>query len=116
MIKTSLERFDSPIVIINQVYKSEDWGVVASYVSKQDAGEEEDEVSFAKIGWHLYITHPNLNETDFDQVFGTLEAALEFGVDQIICGDLESATSPANGLKGESHPFGHYNSIVPLDL
>jgi hypothetical protein len=35
MIIPGLERFDSPVVIINQLYKGEDWGVVARYVSRQ---------------------------------------------------------------------------------
>ncbi len=113
MIKASLERFDSPTVIINQVHHGEDWSVVATYVSKQDIVEAEGETGFADIGWHVSITLPNLDDVDFDQTFSTPEAALEFGIKQIVSGNLKPAKSPATSLTGDkSHPFGHYDSIV----
>ena len=114
MIKASLEKFDSPIVIVNQIYEGEDWSVVASYVSKQDieAEEAEGEASLGEIGWHISVTLPNSDDVDFDQVFSTPETALEFGINQIVSGYLTPATSSVNGLKNENHPFGHYNSIV----
>lgn len=112
MIKVSLEKFDSPIVIINQVFEGEDWGVVASYMSKQDVEEAEGGVGLAEIGWHLRVTLPNFDDADFDQVFSTPEAALEFGINQIVSGSLAPVKSPVNGLQGESHPLGHYNSIA----
>ena len=109
MIKASLENFDSPIVIINQVYESEDWSVITNYVSKQDVIEAEGEANLAEIGWHVSVTLPNLDDVNFDQVFSTPEAALEFGINQIVSGNLAPATS---GLKGERHPIDHYNSIA----
>ena len=112
MLKANLERFDSPIVMINQVYESEDWGVVASYVCEQDVVDAEGEKNSAEMGWHVSVTLPNLDDMNFDQVFGTLEAALEFGISQIVSGNLLHATFPAKGLKDESHPFGYYHSIA----
>ncbi|MEN8177484.1 MAG: hypothetical protein ABFS39_02575 [Pseudomonadota bacterium] len=112
MIKASLEKFDSPVVIINQAYESEDWGVIASYVSQQDVGEADDEVGLEKIGWRVNVILPSMDEVDFDQVFSTPETALEFGITKILGGALVSAKSPENGLKDETHPFGHYHSIV----
>ena len=112
MIKASLEKFDSPIVIINQVYECEDWGVITNYMSEQDVIEAEGEADFAEIGWHVRVTLPNLDDMDFDQVFSTPETALEFGINQIVSGNLAPATSPVKGLEGESHPFGHYQSIA----
>lgn len=112
MIKASLEKFDSPIVMINQVYEGEDWGVVANYVSKHDLVEAEDEASFADIGWHLSVTLPNLDDVDFKQVFSTPESALEFGVNQIVSGNLVPNMSVENEKKAETYPFGRYDSIV----
>lgn len=112
MIKVSLEKFDSPIVIINQVFEDEDWGVVASYMSKRDVEEDEGGAGLAGIGWHVRVTLPSFDDADFDQVFSTPEAALEFGISQIVSGSLSPITSTVNGMKGDSHPLGHYNSIV----
>ena len=114
MIKSSLEKFDTPVVIINQVFEGEDWGVVASYVSKQDilteAGGEE---SLFDVGWHLSITRPDLDDVDFSQIFSTPEAALEFGIRQILSGALTPVSaSSVNPLKGDDHPFGHYHSVA----
>lgn len=112
MIKASLEKFDSPVVFINQVYEGEDWGVIASYVSQQDVIEAEDDASLEKIGWHVSVTLPSTDESDFDQVFSTLEAALKFGITNILSGALAPSKAPTNQLKVETHPFGHYGSIV----
>lgn len=112
MIKASLERFDSPTVIINQVYAGEDWGVVATYVSRQDIAETEGEANFTEIGWHVSVTLPNLDDADFEQIFSTPEAALEFGINQILSGNIRPVASPATGLPDESHPFGRYDSIA----
>jgi len=112
MIKASLERFDSPIVMINQVYENEDWGVIANYVSKQDVAETGEETSFVDIGWHVSVTFPNLDDVDFTQVFSTPESALEYGISQILSGNLVPATSVENTKKDVSHPFRKYDSIV----
>lgn len=112
MIKVSLEKFDSPTVIINHVYENEDWSVMATYVSKQDVIEAQGEAGFAEIGWHVSITLPNLDDADFDHVFSTPEAALEFGIDQIVNGSLTPTTTPSNGVNDGSHPFRHYHSIA----
>ena len=112
MIKPSLEKYDSPIVIINQVYEGEDWGVVANYVSKNYLLEAGDEIDLAEIGWHLSVTLPNLEDVDFDQVFGTAEAALEFGINQIVGGNLAAVTPPEKEQKCEVYPFGRYKSIA----
>ena len=112
MIKANLEKFDSPIVMINQEYAGEDWGVVASYVSKKDVVEAEDEIRLQQIGWHVSVTLPNMDDVDFDQVFSTPDAALEFGIRQIVSGNLASATPSENISKDESYPFGQYESIV----
>lgn len=112
MIKVSLEKFDSPVVIINQVFEGEDWGVVASYTSGLDVEEAEGGADLAKIGWHVRVTLPNFDDADFDQVFSTPEAALEFGVSQIVRGCLAPVKSPVNGVKGESFSLGSYKSIV----
>ena len=109
MIKASLEKFNSPIVIISQIYEREDWAVIASYVSKQDAEEAGGKANFADIGWYVSIILPNLDDEDFDQVFSTSEDALEFGITQIVSGSFVSAASPVNELKGKNHPFIHYH-------
>ena len=109
MIIPGLERFDSPVVIINQLYKGEDWGVVARYVSRQhiEGGESE-----AKIGWHLSVTFPDFEDVDLDRVFGTLEAALEYGINQIVSGNLTPATSPACEMRSKVYSFGDYERIA----
>ena len=109
MIIPGLERFDSPVVIINQLYKGEDWGVVARYVSRQyiEGGESE-----AKIGWHLSVTFPDFEDVDLDRVFGTLEAALEYGINQIVSGNLAASASPQNETKCKVYPFGQYKTIA----
>lgn len=114
MIKSSLEKFDTPVVIINQEFEGEDWGVVASYVSKQDVmNEDGDDKSLFDVGWHLSITLPNLDDIDFMQVFNTPEAALEFGIAQILSGALATATTAAKRqLGGDVHPFGQYPSVA----
>lgn len=114
MIKSSLEKFDTPVVIINQVFEGEDWGVIASYVSKQDIlAEDGSEESLFDVGWHLSITLPNLDDMDFAQIFSTPEAALEFGISQILSGALTPVSAPVvNQLKGDDHPFGHYHSVA----
>ena len=86
--------------------------MVANYLCEQVVADEEGEENLAEIGWHVSVTLPNLDDMNFDQVFGTLEAALEFGISQIVSGNLSQATFPANGLKDESHPFGYYHSIA----
>lgn len=116
MINCSLEKFDTPVVIINQEFENEDWGVVASYVSKQDILDQESDNGLDglfDVGWHVSITLPNLDDVDFAQVFSTPEAALEYGISQILSGSLKPvARSVANGLKGEEHPFGYYHSVA----
>jgi len=115
MISCSLEKFDTPVVIINQEFENEDWGVVASYVSKQDILDQKSEEGLFDIGWHVSITLPNLDDVDFAQVFSTPEAALEYGISQILNGSLKPVSqSVANGLngEGEEHPFGFYHSVA----
>jgi len=109
MINPGLERFDSPVVIINQLYRGEDWGVVARYVSTQDV---EGVASEAKIGWHLSVTFPDFEDVDLDQVFGTPEAALECGINQIISGNLMPATSSAGEVIAKAYSFGDYERIA----
>ncbi len=112
MIKPSLEKYDSPIVIINQVHEGEDWGVVANYVSKNNVLEAGYEATLAEIGWHVSVTLPNLEDVEFDQVFSTPETALEFGINQIVSGNLAAVTPSENERKCEVYPFGRYKSIV----
>ena len=64
MIKPGLEKFDSPVIMINQLYKGEDWGVIAHYMGTQDVEGVERE---AKIGWHLSVTFPDFEDVDLDQ-------------------------------------------------
>jgi len=112
MFMSSLERFDTPVVIINQVFEGEDWGVVASYVSEQDL-EVETEESLFVIGWHVSITLPNLDDVDLTQVFSTPEAALEYGISQILNGSLKPVSLPViNGQKDDVFPFGRYHSVA----
>ena len=110
MISPSLERFDSPVVIINQLYKHQDWGVVASYVSKQEVAGADGDI--ARVGWHVSVTLPDLDDVDFDQVFSTPEAALEFGINQIIGGTLTPAAPPADGMEAKVYSFGDYERIA----
>lgn len=112
MIKPGLEKFDSPFVIINQEHEGEDWGVAASYVSKQDVLEAEGELKLEKIGWQVSITLPNLDDVDFDEIFGTPESALEFGIKQILSGRLTPVVASEGVSQEETHPFGYYHSIV----
>lgn len=112
MIKASLEKFESPIVMINQVYDNEDWGVVANYVSKQDVAGAADELSFDDIGWHVSVTLPDLDDVDFKQVFSSPESALEFGINQILSGSLTPTRHTENGKIGDTPLFTHYDSIV----
>ena len=112
MIKSGLEKFDAPVVIINQVYQGEDWSVVASYISEQDVIGENGEPDLARIGWHPSVTFPNLDDVEFDQVFLTPEAALEFGIDQIISGNLKTTPPAAKVPEDTSYPFGRYERIA----
>lgn len=114
MIKSSLEKFDTPVVIINQVFENEDWGVVASYVSEKDISKTEGEESLFDVGWHVSITLPNLDDVDFDQLFSTPEAALEYGISQILSGSLVpvAPVSIVNRREGDDHPFGHFHSVA----
>lgn len=112
MGKCSLEKFDSPIVMINQSYQGEDWSVVASYVSEQDVIEVGDEVRLAEIGWHVSVTLPNLDDVNFDQAFSTPEAALEFGINQIVSDSLTSAMSFEHDPKDIGHSFGEFKSFI----
>ena len=112
MIKPGLERYDSPIVIINQVHQGEDWGVVVSYVSENSLLDAGDESELEEIGWHVSVTLPNLEDVDFDKVFSTPETALEFGIDQIVSGKLALVTPPWNEQKCQVYPFGRYKSIA----
>ena len=112
MIKPGLEKFDSPIVLINQEYEGEDWGVAASYVSNQDVMEEEGEFKLEKTGWNVSVTLPNLDDVDFDEIFGTPESALEFGIQQILSGRLPAVASSEDASQDEPYPFGHYHSIA----
>lgn len=112
MINATLEKYDSPVVMINQPYQGEDWGVMAMYLSQQDVLESEDDYDLSHVGWYVRVTLPNLDDVDFDQVFSTPETALEYAVKQILSGSLMAATTPALGQEDESHPFGKYHSIV----
>ena len=113
MFMSSLEKFDSPVVLINQIFEGEDWGVVASYVSEQDVAEVENEESLFSVGWHVSITLPNLDDVDLTQIFSTPEAALEHGISQILNGSLKPVPlSLINGQKGDEFPFGHYHSVA----
>ncbi len=112
MIKANLERFDSPVVMINQSYEDEDWGVATSYFSHQDALESEGEADLAQIGWHVSITMPNLDDLEFDQVFSAPESALDYGVKQILSGSLTQTASAAHGQESENNQLGHYHSIA----
>ena len=112
MIKPGLEKFDSPIVLINQEHEGEDWGVAASYVNKQDIMDAEGEPNLEKIGWNVSVTLPNLDDVDFDEIFGTPESALEFGIKQILSGRLTTVVSSEDVSQDKPHPFGHYHSIV----
>jgi hypothetical protein len=107
-----LEKYDSPVVMINQPYQDEDWGVVATYLSQQDVLESEDKVNSTQVGWYVSITLPNLDDVDFDQVFRTAEAALDYGIKQILSGRLATVASASFDQEGKSQPFGHYHSIV----
>ncbi len=116
MIKTGLERFDSPIVIINQEYNGEEWSVLATYLSEREAKEMagEGEDLFTAVGWHVSITLPNLDDICFEDLFATAEAALDFGVEQILSGSLSSAAkAPAFNTDGVSQ-LGHYASLKDL--
>ncbi|MCP5445657.1 MAG: hypothetical protein H6964_01515 [Chromatiaceae bacterium] len=109
MIKSSLEKFDTPVVIINQVFENEDWGVVASYVK-----ETEVEENLIYAGWHVSITLPNMDDVDFEQLFSTPEAALEYGISQILSGSLVPA-APVSFFKqreSDDHPFGNFHSVA----
>ncbi len=113
MFMSSLEKFDTPVVIINQIFEGEDWGVVASYVSEQDVAETEDEEGLFDIGWHVSITRPNLDDVDLSQVFITPEAALEYGISQILNGSLKPVSlSIINGQEDDDFPFGRYHSVA----
>ena len=112
MITPGLERFDSPVIIINQIYKGEDWGIVARYVSGRDFEEGEIEANLGSVGWHVSVTFPDFEDVDLDQVFGTPEAALEYGINQIISGNLMAATSSAGDVKAKVYSFGDYERIA----
>ena len=112
MIKSGLEKFDSPVVIINQIYQGEDWGVVASYSGEQEAAGKNGEPDLARIGWHLSVTLPNLDDVEFDQVFITPVAALEFGVNQIISGNLKTPAPAPDTPRENIYPFGRYERIA----
>ncbi len=112
MINPGLEKFDSPVVIINQLHKGEDWGVVASYVSKQDFEEAEGEVNLARVGWYISVTPPDLEDVDLDPVFSTLDAALEYGINQITSGILTPAVPPAGEIRTKIYLFGDYERIA----
>ena len=112
MIIPGLERFDSPVVIINQLYKGEDWGVVARYVSKQEVAGAVGDIDIARVGWHVSVTLPDLDDVDFDQVFSTPEAALEFGINQIVGGILTPAAPPASETNARVYSFGDYERIA----
>jgi len=112
MIKASLERFDTPVVIVNQVFEGEDWGVVASYVSAQDALRSEGDEKLFAVGWNVSVTLPSLDDVDFTQVFSTPEAALEFGMNEILSGRLRLTTSNVTGIQGDGFPFGQYHSVA----
>lgn len=112
MIKASLEKFDTPVVIVNQVFEGEDWGVVASYVSNHDAHGADGDESLFTVGWHVSVTLPNLDDVDFTQTFSTPEAALEFGIKEILSGSLRPTVSNVTELPGNEFPFGRYHSVA----
>ena len=107
-----LEQYDSPIIMINQPFQGEDWGVVAIYLSSQDILDSEDDTDLSQVGWYVKVTLPNLDDVEFDQVFHAPEAALQFGIKQILSGSLVTATPASPGTNQESHPFGYYQSIA----
>ena len=109
---SSLERFDTPIVIVNQVYRGEDWGVVTHYVSPQDVRNAADDDLQLEAGWHISVTRPDLDDVELSEVFGSPEAALEFGISRILSGSLVPPLTDSSGLNGNDHPFGHYHSVV----
>jgi hypothetical protein len=49
---------------------------------------------------------------DLDQVFGTPEAALEYGINQIVSGNLTPATPPVGEMKAKVYSFGDYERIA----
>ncbi len=106
MIIPGLERFDSPVVLINQLYKGEDWGVVASYVSEQDLEEVEGEANLARVGWHVSVTFPDFEDMDLDPVFSMLDAALEYGINQILSGILIPAVPTTGEMEAKVYSFG----------
>ena len=113
MIHSSLEKFDTPVVIVNQVYEGEDWGIVASYVSKEEVERSESGETLFDVGWHLTITLPNLDDVDLNQVFNTPEAALEYGISQILNGSLKPVSFMViEGKKDDDHPLGQYHSVA----
>ena len=112
MIIPGLERFDSPVVLINQIYKGEDWGIVATYVSKQDLEESDGEANLAGVGWHVSVTFPDFEDVDLDQVFSTPDAALEYGISQILSGTLLPAAPHSGATKAKVHSFGDYERIA----
>ena len=112
MIHSSLEKFDTPVVIVNQEFEGEDWGIVASYISKKDLLETE-EGSLFDIGWHVSITLPNLDDVDLGPVFKTPEAALEYGIGQILNGSLKPVSlSVISGQKEDEYSLGDYHSVA----
>lgn len=112
MIIPGLERFDSPVVLINQIYRGEDWGIAATYLSKQDLEESDDEANLAGIGWHVSVTFPDFEDVDLDQVFSTPDAALEYGISQILSGALLPAAPRSGETKAKVHSFGDYERIA----
>jgi hypothetical protein len=114
MIKSVLEKFDSPVVMINQVHDSEDWGIVASYVSQADTAEAQGDTRLAQAGWHLSVLQPSMDEVELEQVFSTPEAALEFAIEKIVSGSLGSPQPASDkwGNESANHPFGDYKSLV----
>lgn len=113
MLKSSLEKFDTPIVIINQEFEGEDWSVITNYIGKKDVLASEDKSNLLDVGWHVSITLPNLDDVELPQVFSTPEAALEYGIRQILSGRLKPVSlSVISGKQDEENTFGRYHSVA----
>jgi len=47
-----------------------------------------------------------------DKIFSTPEAALEYGISQILSGDLTLASPPSRESKAKVYSFGDYEKIA----
>ncbi|MCB1760108.1 MAG: hypothetical protein KDI68_10075 [Gammaproteobacteria bacterium] len=112
MLKPVLEKFDSPIVMVNQQFEGQDWGVITSYCSVQDVLDSEGELTNDNIGWDLRVTTPGYDDLCLEGVFPSPEAAIEFAIERITSGELAASLADDSPLDQNLHPFGRYHSIV----